>query len=113
MKQSLRATPPPPARPRRLGVAEAKSRLSEVLRDAASGPMIIHSRGHDVAVVLAIDDYTQLVADHEPASAGGAAFLARVEALRAHHGGGVDNFEPTRLEMKPERPFARPRRPRG
>jgi len=30
---------------RRLGVAEAKSKLSEVLRDAAQGPTIIHSRG--------------------------------------------------------------------
>jgi prevent-host-death family protein len=113
MKQSLPARPPPPVRPRRLGVAEAKSKLSEVLRDAAAGPTIIHSRGHDVAVVLAIEEYTALVADKLPASAGGAAFLERIATLRAHHGGGVDTFEPARLEIEPERPFARKRSPRG
>ena len=37
--------------------AEAKSKLSEVLREAAQGPTVIHSRGKDLAVVLAMEDY--------------------------------------------------------
>ena len=41
-------------RTRRLGVAEAKSKLSEVLREAAQGPTVIHSRGRDLVVVLAL-----------------------------------------------------------
>ena len=49
-------------RHRRLGVAEAKMRLSELLRDAAAGPTVIHSRGRDVAVVLAVEDYDRLTA---------------------------------------------------
>jgi prevent-host-death family protein len=113
MKQSLSASHKASVRPRRLGVAEAKSKLSEVLRDAAAGPTIIHSRGHDVAVVLAIEEYTQLVAEHSPAASGGAAFLARIEALRARHGGGVDDFEPARLDFEPARPFTRKRSPRA
>jgi len=49
---------------KRLGVSEARSKLSEVLRERASP---------------------------EP---GGAAFLKRVEALKQRHGGGVSDFEP-------------------
>jgi prevent-host-death family protein len=112
MKQGLPVRPSPPVRPRRLGVAEAKSKLSEVLRDAAARPTIIHSRGHDVAVVLAIEEYTQLVADQHPPAAGGAAFLERIEALRARHGGGVDDFEPARLKLELAPPFGRKRSPR-
>ena len=112
LKQSLPARPAPPVRPRRLGVAEAKSRLSEVLRDAASGPTIIHSRGHDVAVVLAIEEYTKLLADQHPPSSGGAGFLDRIAALKQRHGGGVDEFAPARLALEIEQPFARKRSPR-
>ena len=112
MKQSLPARPPAPVRPRRLGVAEAKSKLSEVLRDAANGPTIIHSRGQDVAVVLAIEEYTRLVADQHPAAAGGAGFLERIAALRERHGGGIDELEPARLELELQRPFGRKQSPR-
>jgi prevent-host-death family protein len=93
-------------RPRRLGIAEAKSKLSEVLRDVAQGPMVIHNRGRDLAVVLAIEEYERLTAAQEPQRAGGAAFLQRVEALKQRHGGGVE-FEPARLEFVPAEPFAR------
>ncbi|HJX26442.1 MAG TPA: type II toxin-antitoxin system Phd/YefM family antitoxin [Thermoanaerobaculia bacterium] len=95
-------------RTRRLGVAEAKSKLSEVLRDAANGPTVIHSRGRDLAVLLAIEDYEQLMADQQPPRAGGASFLKRVEALKQREGGGVD-FEPPRLDFTPAEPFARKR----
>jgi len=98
--------------PRRLGVAEAKSRLSELLRRVAGGPMIIHSRGRDLAVVLAVEDYDRLMAEHRAAPGGGAAFLARVDALKQRHGGGVEDFTPERLQLEPLDPFARKRRTR-
>ena len=93
---------------RRLGVAEAKDKLSEVLRDAAQGPLVIHSRGRDLAVVLAIEDYERLMAaGQQPSKAGGSAFLERVEALKLRHGGGVSDFEPARLDFVPANSFAR------
>lgn len=97
----------PSQKPRRLGVAEAKSKLSEVLRDAAQGPLVIHSRGRDLAVVLAIEEYERLTAGQQPPGAGGAAFLQRIEALKLRYDGGVDDFEPARLDFVPEDPFAR------
>jgi prevent-host-death family protein len=89
--------------PRRLGVAEAKSKLSSVLRDVAAGPTIIHSRGHDVAVLLAIDDYVALAGERGGA---GAAFLERIDAVKRREGGGVDAFEPARLDLRIADPFA-------
>jgi prevent-host-death family protein len=94
-------------RARRLGVAEAKSKLSEVLRESAQGPTIIHSRGRDVVVVLAIEEYERLTADQQSQKAGGEAFLKRVETLKQRHSGGVDGFEPARLDFVPAEPFAR------
>ena len=91
-------------RARRLGVAEAKSKLSEVLREAEQGPMVIHSRGKDLAVVLSIEEYERLTAGQR--SAGGSAFLLRIEALKQRHGGGVSDFEPARLDFVPADPFA-------
>lgn len=104
MKQAAHKSP---ARLRRLGVAEAKSRLSEILRHAAGGPTIIHSRGRDVAVVLAVEDYDRLTSERSVGSAGGARFLDRVEALKQHHGGGVDDFAPAPISIQPVDPFAR------
>ncbi|HEY9422018.1 MAG TPA: type II toxin-antitoxin system Phd/YefM family antitoxin [Thermoanaerobaculia bacterium] len=95
----------PSQRTRRLGVAEAKSKLSEVLRDVAQGPTVIHSRGKDLAVVLAIEDYERLTAGQQPQRAGGAAFLQRIEALKQRYGGGVGDFEPARLGFVPVDPF--------
>lgn len=91
--------------PRRVGVAEAKSKLSEVLREAAQGPTIIHSRGKDLAVVLAMQDYERLTAAEQASKHGGAAFLQRIETLKQQYGGGVD-FEPARLDFVPVDPFA-------
>lgn len=92
-------------RVRRLGVAEAKSKLSEVLRDAAQGPTIIHNRGRDLVVVLSIEEFERLTADQQPPKAGGAAFLQRVDALKQRYGGGVGDFEPARLDFEPAAPF--------
>lgn len=97
----------PSQKTRRLGVAEAKSKLSEVLRDVAQGPLVIHSRGRDLAVVMTIEEYERLTAGQQPPRAGGAAFLERVEALKLRHDGGVDDFEPARLDFVPADPFAR------
>jgi prevent-host-death family protein len=92
-------------RPRRLGVAEAKSRLSELLRDAAAGPTIIHNRGRDLAVVLPIEEYDRLTLGHGERGAG-ARFLERVDGLKERHGGGIDDFAPPRLRLRPRNPFA-------
>ena len=97
----------PPPRARRLGVAEAESKLSEVLREAEQGPTVIHDRGKDLVVILAIEDYERLVARQQHPQAGGAAFLQRIEALKRRHGGGVEDFEPARLDFTPVEPFAR------
>jgi prevent-host-death family protein len=108
-----KTTQPLAPRPRRIGVAEAKSRLSELLRQAVNGPTIIHSRGRDVAVVLAVEDYDRLTAEHPTAPGGGAAFLARVDALKERYGGGVEAFTPERIQFEPVDPFARKRRTRS
>ncbi len=91
---------------RRLGVAEAKSKLSEVLRDVENGPTVIHSRGRDLAVVLGMEDYERLSAGQQAQRAGGAELLRRIEILKQRYGGGVDGFEPARLDFVPVDPFA-------
>jgi prevent-host-death family protein len=93
---------------RRIGVAEAKSKLSEVIRETVQGPTVIHSRGRDLAVLLTLADYERLLVGQATSSrSGGAAFLERVEALKERHGGGVLDFEPARLDFEPTKPFAR------
>jgi len=82
-----------------LGVAEAKSKLSEVLRDTASGPTIIHSRGRDLAV-LGIEEYENLVAEGRGGGGTGGAFLNRLEAVKRRHGGGVESFEPAPMDFE-------------
>lgn len=94
-----------PQQTRRLGVAEAKSKLSEILRAADQGPTVIHNRGKDLVVVLAIEDYERLTASQQQPKAGGSAFLQRVKALKQRHGGGVNDFEPARLDFVPAEPF--------
>lgn len=88
---------------RRMGVAQAKARLSEALRDLSAGPVVIHSRGRDVAVLLAIDDFDMLSADR--GSRGGAALLERLANLKHGLSGGVDDFEPGKLNLRTRRAF--------
>lgn len=92
---------------RRVGVAEAKAMFSEVLRDAAKGPTIIHSRGRDLAVLLAIDEYEQLAAPSARGAGTGAAFLDRIGAVKRRHGGGVDEFSPPAMRFRAIDPFSR------
>ena len=98
--------------PRRVGIAEAKSKLSEVLRDSAKGPTIIHNRGRDLAVLLTIEAYEHLLAEHPGGPGSGNGFLGRVELVKRRHGGGVDDFAPARTSFDPVDPFARRRAPR-
>lgn len=94
---------------RRVGVAEAKSQLPEILRTASRYRTIIQRRGRDVAVVIGIDELRRL----EEAGAGataGARMLARLERWRSQTGG-VEGFEPPRASFAPEEPFTPSRRP--
>src|SRR5258708_30321004 len=90
---------------RRLGVAEAKGKLSEVLRDTAQGPLVIHSRGRDLAVVLAIEEYERLTADQQPSRAGGSAFLQPGQALKLRPYRGVRGFRPPPPDFLPAAPL--------
>jgi prevent-host-death family protein len=104
MKQ---ATKPLSAPVRRVGVAEAKSKLSEVMRDAGKGPTIIHCRGRDVVVLLALEEYERLLAQVPERSTTGNAFLQRIDLVKRRHAGGVDEFEPAAMKFEPEKPFGR------
>lgn len=95
---------------RRVGVAEAKSRLSAVLRDTARGPTVIHSRGRDLAVLVAIEDYEQLVAEHLGGPGTGSAFLDRIDAVKRRHGGAVAEFKPAVMSFWAVDPFSQRRR---
>jgi prevent-host-death family protein len=90
--------------PRRVGVAEAKAHLSSILRDTKSGPVVVHNRGRDLAVLVAIDEYEQLSRDADqktPVSR----FLLRVAELKQSYGGGVDDFDPPRAKVRARYPF--------
>lgn len=97
---------------RRVGVAEAKSKLSEVLRETTQGPTIIHSRGRDLAVLLAIGEYERLVAEHPGGPGTGSTFLSRIEAVKRRHGGGVEEFKPAPMSFQAVDPFVRRRAPK-
>jgi prevent-host-death family protein len=99
-------------RPRRVGVAEAKAKLSEVLRSLHEGPVVIHSRGRDLGALIDIDAFERVIdgGDADEAPRGGAAFLARVEDLKRRYHGGVDDFEPVRAEIVTKDPFRAQRR---
>lgn len=92
---------------RRVGVAEAKAMFSEVLREVARGPTIIHSRGRDLAVLLAIDEYEQLAASRSPGASSGAGFLSRIDAVKRRHGGVVEEFSPAAMRLRAIDPFVR------
>jgi prevent-host-death family protein len=99
---------PPVIRPRRLSVAEAKAKLSEALRSVRSGPSIIHNRGRDVAVLIDVEQYEQLIKDQQAAQERrpAKAFLDRVEQIKERFGEGADGFEPPRTDYRPRNPFS-------
>ena len=99
----------PASAPRRLGVAEAKARLSEVLRGIHESPVVIHSRGRDVGVLIDVRTYAR-VAEADRPRAGGARFLAAVAALRERFGG-ASGFAPLAADLRSQEAFPT-RRPR-
>ena len=96
------------ARPRRVGVAEAKARLSEILREAAEAPVVIQSRGRDVAVLMDPETYGRLGGDGASLT-GGSAFLAALAVVRERFGPGVDDFDPAPAFIRSVDPFGRRR----
>lgn len=94
------------SRTRRIGVAEAKSELSRVLREVSSGPVVIHSRGRDLAVLVGIDEYEREHAS--PPTSVTLDLLARIDQLKRELGGGADlKTEP--VDYEPLNPFRRAR----
>lgn len=96
-------------RVRRVGVATAKARLTEVLRDLAEAPVVIHSRGRDVGVLVDVGTFERMSGVEAPRT-GGAAFLDAVEALKSRLGGGVDDFRPPPFRFRPKESFSGARR---
>jgi prevent-host-death family protein len=95
---------------RRLGVAQAKARLSEVLRSLENGPVVIHARGHDLGVLMDIETFDRLgLHDAAIEGPGGASFLNAVEALKRRHGA-VGGFNPKPANIRPLDPFKGRRR---
>jgi prevent-host-death family protein len=93
---------------RRLGVAQTKAKLSEVLRSLERGPVVIHARGRDLGALVDIETFQRLADQHDAIDVpGGAAFLDAVEALRQRHRG-VSTFDPKPAVIRPQDPF-RPR----
>ena len=93
-------------RTRRVGVADAKARLSEVLRDVEREPVVIHNRGRDVAVVIGVAAYERLSAAQAGAESGMSKLVSDIEELRDKYGGGADvAYE--RLDYVSRNPFER------
>lgn len=100
---------------RRIGVAEAKAQLPEILRSVSRRRTVIQKRGRDVAVVIGIDELRRLEEAGEGATAG-ARLLTRLARWRERTGG-VEGFEPARASIVPDEAFParvtpRKRRPR-
>jgi prevent-host-death family protein len=95
----------------RLSVAEAKARLSEVLRNVNAGPTVIHNRGRDAAVLLGVEAYERLIAAAGDRTTPMGAFLRDVEALEDRLGGGAE-LDVERAALTPHDPFGSGRRQR-
>ena len=88
-------------KPRRVGIADAKARLSSLIREAEQRPTVIHNRGRDVAVLISMADYERVSSVAEAkAESKAEVFLREVGALKEQLGGGVDDFSPALLELR-------------
>lgn len=90
--------------PRRMGIAEAKAHFADIVREATVRRTIIQRRGHDVAVLIAVEELERVERRGEGAT-GGARFLAGIDRWRAQHGG-IDDFQPARAIIRAEEPCA-------
>jgi prevent-host-death family protein len=101
MKNAAAKAQGPRKKPQRVSVADAKARLSSLIRDAERRPTVIQNRGRDVAVLISIADYERVSAIvSAPPETNAARFLREVDALKERFGGGVDDFEPERLDLR-------------
>ncbi len=76
-----------------VSIAEAKNRLTELLREVERGtPVAISRRGRSVAVVIADGEYERL-----RSAAGGADFSAWLANWRARAGTGFEGISPDEL----------------
>ena len=76
-----------------VSIAEAKNRLTELLREVERGtPLAISRRGRVIAVVIGDGEYERL-----RSAAGGADFSAWLANWRARAGAGFDGVSPDEL----------------
>ncbi len=101
MKNVPARAPKPRKKPQRVSVADAKARLSSLIREAAKRPTVIHNRGRDVAVLMSIVDYEKasIIASVQPESKA-EKFLREASALRDKLGGFEDDFSPEPLDLR-------------
>lgn len=97
---------------RRVGIAEAKARMAEIVRNAATARTVIQRRGDDVAVIIGIEELRRLEAAGEGAT-DGARLLRRLDAWRDRTGGvEVDETTFPRAAIAATEPFASSKRSR-
>jgi prevent-host-death family protein len=76
-----------------VSIAEAKNRLTELLREVERGvPVAISRRGRSIAVVIADSEYARL-----RSAAGGADFSAWLANWRTRAGTGFEGISPDEL----------------
>jgi prevent-host-death family protein len=76
-----------------VSIAEAKNRLTELLREVERGvPVVISRRGRSVAVLIGEGEYERL-----RSAAGGADFSAWLANWRARAGTGFEGVSPDEL----------------
>lgn len=89
---------------KRVGIAEAKAHLSAIVRETSDGPVIIHSRGKDVAVVVAAGEYERLVEAANERPTTGARLVESLRELRKEYEGGYA-IEFDRIDFPNRSPF--------
>lgn len=101
MKNASARAQVPRKKPRRVSVADAKARLSSLIRETEQRPTVIQNRGRDVAVLMSLADYERVSAlASAPAESRAERFLREVGALKKEFGGGVDEFSPSPLDLR-------------
>jgi prevent-host-death family protein len=85
-----------PRRLRRVGVAEAKATFARLVREAPTGPTVVHNRGRDVAVVLSLAEYEALVSTRTRGGAG-QRLTEALETWRKRFGGTDFTPEPAKI----------------